>query len=119
MSIDLNRIESRLRERLCPVCVRCTMKHTCSLPPDRSCALFEQLPLIVDIVRKTREATIDPYVQAVRGQICSVCRFEDVDGACSMREDIDCALNTYLPIIIDEIEQELDRVRHERGAAHG
>jgi hypothetical protein len=119
MSVNLSRIEARLRERLCPTCVRYTSRHTCSLPPDRQCALFKNLPAIVDIVRKTQSPVIDPYIAAVRDQVCAVCHYEDEHGACPMRDDLDCALNTYLPIIVDEVERELERIRHERGAPAG
>lgn len=115
MAIDLARIEGRIRERICPVCVRCTAKHACSLPADQSCALFANLATIVDIVRTEEAVSVGPYVDAVRRRICATCRHEDQNGACSMRAGLDCALDTYLPLIIDEVEQELGRQRSERG----
>jgi hypothetical protein len=60
-----------------------------------------------------------PYLDATRAQVCSVCEHEDGHGTCPMRDGLDCALNTYLPIIVDEVELELDEMRHERSEAKG
>lgn len=108
MSVNLSGIEARLRERLCPSCVRYTSQHTCSLPPTRSCALFANLPAIVEIVRKTHSSSIGPYIDAVRDTVCATCHYEDDHGGCPLRDDLDCALNTYLPIIVEEVEAELE-----------
>jgi hypothetical protein len=116
MSVDLSRIEMRLRDKLCPACVRYTSRHGCSLPPDRQCAIFKNLGAIVDIVRTTQSESIGPYVDEVRLRVCAICRYEDEHGACPMREGIDCALDCYLPIVIEAVEEELDRLRHDRGA---
>lgn len=116
MSLNLSHIESRLRTRICPTCVRYTADHRCSLPPTRPCSLFKNLDKIVDVVRKTHSTSIGPYVDAIREKVCSACHFEDGHGSCPMRSDLDCALDTYLPIIVDEVEVDLERLRHQRAA---
>ena len=68
MSLDLSRIEARLREQLCPDCVRYTSERTCSLPPDRKCALFKNLSGIVDVVRTTHSLSMGPYLDATRAK---------------------------------------------------
>jgi len=117
MSVNVAQIETQLRQRICPTCVRYTSRHTCSLPPTRPCALFGNLPMIVDIVRRVQSPSIGPYLDAVRDKVCRVCHHEDNHGSCPMRDDLDCALNTYLPIIVEEVETQLERLRHERGRA--
>ncbi len=109
MAINLNIIETRLRETLCPNCVRFTRQHTCSLPLDRPCSVFKNLPDIVAIVHDTHSRRIDPYVTVLRDQVCSACHYEDDHGSCPCREDVDCALDTYYPLIVDTVEQELRR----------
>lgn len=107
MDAVLSRIESRLRGTICPRCARYTSKHTCSLPPDRTCAIFRSLPEIVEIVRKTHSWRIDPYADTLRLRVCDTCPHEDDHGTCPLRENLDCALDSYFPLIVDEIEQEL------------
>lgn len=107
MSTALERIDARLRVAICPNCVRFTRERTCSLPPDRPCALFANLDKIVNVVRTTHSRKIDPYVEALRDAVCGACRFQDMQGRCPCRDGLDCALDTYFPMIVDAIEQEL------------
>ena len=107
MEIDLPRIDRKLRETICPTCYRFTSERTCSLPKDRSCSLFGNLEGVVDDVRSTHSPRIDPYVDVLREQVCARCHFEDDHGSCPCREDLDCALNVYFPLIVDTIEIEL------------
>jgi hypothetical protein len=107
MSNVYERIEARLREEMCPRCVRFTRERTCSLPPDRACALFSNLDKVIDVVRTTRSRRIDPYVDVLRQAVCGSCRSQDESGRCACRDGIDCALDCYFPMIVDSIEQEL------------
>ena len=100
-------IEQRLREKICPNCVRRTRDGGCSLPEDRPCSLFANLDEIIEIVRQTRSSQIDPFVNTLRERVCGACHFQDDHGQCPCRQDVDCALDTYYPLIVEEIEKEL------------
>lgn len=107
MQVDLDRMDRRLRERICPSCVRFTSVGTCSLPEDRPCTLFTNLPEVVSLVQGTHSGKIAPYVDELRGKVCAACHFEDEHGSCPCRADVDCALDTYYPLIVETIEAEL------------
>lgn len=115
MAMNLDRIEMRLRDRICPNCVRYTRMHTCSLPANRRCAIFSNLPEIAAIVEGTHDRSIGPYLDEVRTRICRTC-LEDDHGCCPMRTAVDCALDCYLPMVVEEIELELERQRPRPGA---
>lgn len=114
MTIDMQKVEQSLREKICPSCARFTTQHTCSLPADRPCSLFANLDSVVDIVRDTHSTRIDTYVDVLRHEVCSACHFEDDHGSCPKRDDVDCALNTYYPLIVETIEAELGRQSREQ-----
>ena len=103
MQIELQRINSRLRERICPSCARFTINETCSLPKHRPCSLFKNLPEVIEIVRSTHSARIDPYVDVLRGKVCAACHFEDDHGSCPCRTNVDCALDSYFVLIGETI----------------
>jgi hypothetical protein len=109
MKIDMKQMEWRMRESICPKCVRFTQNHTCSLPPGRDCSLFGNLEAVVGIVARTHSERIDPYVDVLRKQVCAACHSEDDHACCPLRDGLDCGLNLYYPIIVDEIERELKR----------
>ncbi|RIK67061.1 MAG: hypothetical protein DCC65_07520 [Planctomycetota bacterium] len=110
MTPTLERIEERLREVICPRCARYTSKKTCSLPPDRKCAIFRSLPDVLEIVRRTHSWRIDPYADTLRLRVCAECPHEDDHGTCPIRESLDCALDAYFPLVVDEIESEFRRI---------
>lgn len=110
MAVNLDRVERRLRDRICPNCARYTRMHTCSLPTHRRCAIFSNLSEIAAIVECTHCESVVPYLDEVRKRICGTC-LEDDHGCCPMRSAVDCALDCYLPLVIEEIEAELDRPR--------
>ena len=107
MQVDLQRIDGKLRERICPSCARFTSDGACSLPVDRPCSLFKNLPEVIEIVRSTHSAKIDPYVDVLRGRVCAACHFEDDHGSCPCRTNVDCALDSYFVLIVETIEEEL------------
>ena len=108
MAIDLSRVERRLRDQICPNCARFTRQRTCSLPPNRHCAVFTNLAEIAAIVERTHSESISPYVDEVRDRICRTC-LEDDHGCCPMRNAVDCALDCYLPMVVEEIELEMQQ----------
>ncbi len=110
-------IEARLRSEICPRCSRYTAQGTCSLPSSRPCAIFRNLGDIIEIVRQTRSGRIDPYVDGVRLNVCGACPHEDDHGSCPMRDHVDCALDSYLPIVVDYLESALAR-ETKQGAAN-
>jgi hypothetical protein len=107
MSPGIEALEARLRSRICRSCPRWTRFDTCSLPRERQCAIFSNLEKLVEIVGRVQSCRIEPYLEAVREQICSTCRFEDVNGECRMRQAVDCALDGYLSLIVEEAEASL------------
>lgn len=111
MTSTLERIETRLREVICPRCARYTSQKSCSLPPGRPCAIFRSLPEVIDIVRRTHNWRIDPYADTLRLRVCAECPHENDHGCCPIRESLDCALDSYFPLVVDEIESELRRIQ--------
>lgn len=104
----LESIERQLRDKICPNCVRRKRDGSCSLPADRPCSLFSNLEDIVDIVKSTRSRRIDPYVETLRDRVCDACHFQDDHGQCPCRTNVDCALDTYYPLIVEVIEAHLE-----------
>lgn len=111
-------IEARLRSEICPRCSRYTAQGTCSLPSSRPCAIFRNLADIADIVRRTHSGRIDPYADGIRLNVCSACPHEDDHGSCPMRDHVDCALDAYLPIVVDHLESAFSQ-DSARGAGNG
>jgi hypothetical protein len=102
---------SALRESVCAVCLDRRDDGNCGLPKGMVCALKRHLPLILDVVHSVESTQMDDYVQAVESEVCRRCPEQDPSGRCARRDHASCALYTYLPLVVDSVENEDDRRR--------
>jgi hypothetical protein len=89
------------------VCSRCLDRRDdgeCGLPPSRLCALKRHLPLIVDTAHRTHSRSLDVYLAAIELKVCSRCPEQTANGQCVLRDHADCALHSYLSLVLDAID---------------
>lgn len=97
-----------IHQNICSICVDSSEKGKCTLNAHEYCALELYLPKIVEIVHKTESDNMDDYVRSLRFGICLDCRTQAEDGSCYLREDINCSIDRYFPLIVETI-QKVDR----------
>jgi hypothetical protein len=105
MARTLEELEAIVRERLCHVCSERTAEGGCGLEDPTSCALFRLFPQVARAVQSTDSDDICDYIRAIREQVCSVCHDQTPDGECEKRTEVRCALDAYLLVVIDAIEE--------------
>jgi hypothetical protein len=93
-----------VRQNVCRKCIDGDGKGNCRMPVDESCGLDRFFPEIVRTVSSVRSDSIQDYVDAVRLNICTHCEHQFESGVCKKRDTLECALDRYLPVIIDVIE---------------
>jgi hypothetical protein len=74
-------------------------------PETDGCTLFELFPYVAQAILATESDRIEPYIEAIRENVCSVCIEARLDGSCPKREDRCCALDTYLGPIVEAISE--------------
>jgi hypothetical protein len=94
-----------IQRRVCSSCLDQRDDGSCQLGGKRVCAIELHLPRIVQAVMAVESSRMDEYVDAIKAQICSSCPQEDAEGHCDLRAGGDCALWTYLPLLVDAIEE--------------
>jgi hypothetical protein len=92
-----------IRRHVCSVCLDSRDDGSCSLT-GRVCAIEARLPALVEAILTTRSHRMDDYYDAVQAQVCPGCPHQDRAGLCMLRNTGDCALETYLPLVVDAIE---------------
>ena len=117
MERSLEDLEKVIRDQVCRVCSDRTVDGTCGLEQPGRCALFRMFPQVALAVQSTHSDDIRDYVQAIRDQVCAVCQEQAADGSCETRENIACALDAYLLLIVDAIEEATGR-KFERPASY-
>jgi hypothetical protein len=106
-----------INRHVCPVCVDAVYSENnefvrCGLPPHVMCPLIRYLPKVVEVLRSVDSPRIADYIHIVRQEVCSTCE-NSHDGLCTLRLKGECALDSYLPLVLDEILG----IEAERGAA--
>jgi hypothetical protein len=94
-----------IQRRACAVCLDAANDGTCGLPIGRTCALPTQLPAIVTAILGVTSDRMDDYVMAIERAVCAQCAEQDANGRCGRRDRAECGLYTYLPLVVDAIEE--------------
>jgi hypothetical protein len=101
--------ESKYREAMrrvvCEHCIDFAEDGSCKTHDADGCAVFRYLPELVQIALTLHERKVEPYVEAVRKHLCTSCRDSAGTGQCELRENLDCGLNRYLPMVLEAIEE--------------
>jgi len=94
-----------LEAKVCARCLEGNGKGACLIAPGRECALKVHFPLIIEAVNSVFSPSVEPYVEQLRKHVCSVCTNQAGAGSCSLRDDAECALDRYYPLIVQVIEE--------------
>ena len=105
MDRSSDELEAIVRNRICGVCTERTTDDQCGLENPSSCALFRLFPQVAQAIQSVDSSDIQPYIEAIRRNVCSVCQEQVQDGSCEARQQVQCALDAYLLLVVDAIEE--------------
>jgi hypothetical protein len=105
MERTLTELENLVRDRICGVCSDRNMEGTCGLEDPGQCALFRLFPQVAGAIQSTRSDNVEDYIDAIRKNVCAVCTDQESDGSCGPRREVQCALDAYLLLVVEAIEE--------------
>jgi hypothetical protein len=105
MKPDLAQLEGIVRNRICGVCTERKVDGSCSLEEPAGCALFQLFPQVAQAIQSVDSQDIRDYIDAIRAGVCSVCADRAADQSCETRQQVRCALDAYLLLVVDAIEE--------------
>jgi hypothetical protein len=105
MDRSLIELEAIVRDRICRVCTERTVAGQCGLEDSSRCALFRLFPQVAQAIQSVQSDDIQQYIEAIRRSVCSVCMDQASDGSCETRQQVACALDAYLLLVVDAIEE--------------
>jgi hypothetical protein len=91
--------------RVCAKCIDGDGRGNCRLTGALTCGLRAHFPKIVETVLSIHSEEMEPYIDALRKNVCTDCVNQSPDGRCSFRVNLDCGLDRYFPLIVETIEQ--------------
>jgi hypothetical protein len=105
MRKSLEEVEDIVRKRVCSVCTERTLEGDCGREDPSSCALFRLFPNVARAIAAVSSDDIRDYVESLRKNVCTVCGNQAEDGTCDVRKQVQCALDAYLILVVDAIEE--------------
>ncbi|MGA2590085.1 MAG: hypothetical protein ABSH32_09235 [Bryobacteraceae bacterium] len=105
MDRSLAEVEAVVRDRICKVCSDRKVDGTCGLEEPAQCALFRLFPQVAEAIQSTNSEDIQDYINAIRRNVCTVCTAQESDGNCGLRQQVQCALDAYLLLVVEAIEE--------------
>ncbi len=102
--MKLNAYEQAVKQYVCSRCIDFGEDGACHSSDPEGCAVFRFLPELIDIAAKIQDQRISHYLHCVRQEVCAYCRNQHPGEKCSVRDSLDCALDRYLPMILDALE---------------
>ena len=110
MDRSLEEIEAIVRNRICRVCTERTTEGQCGAENPSNCALFRFFPQVAQAIQSVMSDDIREYIEAIRRDVCTVCEEQARDGSCEARQQVQCALDAYLALVVDAIEEATGRI---------
>jgi hypothetical protein len=112
--ITIDRYKEAMREAICPMCVRFAddsdNASLCVHETSGECGLFEHLEKVAGVVSSVQSDSIEPYMEALRREVCEHCRYQAENLVCSVRDSDEptptwCILDAYTNLIVGVTEQ--------------
>ena len=94
-----------VRLRVCTKCIDGDGYGNCRLTGEESCGLKAHFPRIVETIHSVKSDNMEPYIEALRRNVCAYCKNQSPDGKCMFRANVDCGLDRYFPLIVEAIEE--------------
>src|SRR6185295_13040682 len=88
MQRSLAELEAIVRSRICKVCTDRTLDGQCGMDQPSSCAMFRLFPQVAQAIQSVSSNEIQPYIEAIRAGVCSVCHDQEPDGSCETRQAV-------------------------------
>jgi len=100
----MNPFWESVRMTVCRKCIDGDNNGNCRLPGNEHCILETHFSPLLEILSEIKSHSMEPYVNALRTNICSRCEYRSPDGSCQRREKLECALDRYYPLVIEKVQ---------------
>ena len=94
-----------IEEKVCSHCIDADRHGHCRLGGEEECAVKRFFPGILGVIESVSSDSMEPYEAALRRSICTSCVHQSPEGVCSVRDEVECALDRYFPMIVEAIEE--------------
>ena len=112
-----NEYEQAVLNRLKSACVDRVEDSECRHDPGLECAVRAHMPKVIAAVQGVHADHLDEYIERIRKEVCTSCRFVNEDGTCDVRQRVDCCLDRYLALVVEAVEETARRLASDAPAS--
>ena len=98
-----------VKQNICSICVDSTERGSCTLTNKEICAVELYLPRLIQVITSSFSDDKNEIQARLRNIICDGCRNE-CNGNCYLRNDANCSLDRYFPLIVETIQKGHEQV---------
>jgi hypothetical protein len=102
---SLRQLEQKFREKICSVCIDRKPDGTCDYDEQGTCTLMQKIPEAVEAISRVDSPYMKPYIESLRTKVCEQCLLRAGNGECGPRDTDRCMLDSYLPLVVELIEE--------------
>src|ERR1700741_769126 len=102
--MELPQYWQAIQQKICPRCLDGDGNGNCRLPIGDECALKSFLSQIVITMANTKSQSIETCINGLRRNVCILWDHQNADTTCKKRNDLECALDRYYPLVVEVIE---------------
>jgi hypothetical protein len=74
---------------------------------------------VAHAIQSVKSDDIQQYLDAIRRDVCAVCSDRASDDSCETRQQVRCALDAYLLLVVDAIEEATGKTFDKQGLGVG
>ena len=107
----MNKYLEAIKEKVCTHCIDADQFGNCRISSDKICTIETNYDRIVKSILATKSDRYEDYVAGLRENVCENCSYGAPEN-CDDRNEVECPLDRYYPMIVDAIEQVgIDHIR--------
>lgn len=100
----MNTYLEAIKDKVCTHCIDADGFGNCRISSDKICTIESNYDRIVKSILATKSNRYEDYVAGLRENVCENCSYGASEN-CDDRNEIECPLDRYYPMIVDAIEQ--------------
>ena len=94
-----------IRKNICAICADSTDDGNCTLTEKELCAVEYYLPKILEVVHSINSEEMEDYHKELKNTVCAECEAAENKESCYLRDDANCSLDRYFPLIVETIQK--------------
>jgi hypothetical protein len=113
----MNQYLEAIKEKVCTHCIDADREGNCRISSGKECTVETNYDRIVKSILATKSNRYEDYVAGLRENVCENCSYGNT-ASCDDRNEVECPLDRYYPMIVDAIEEVgIDHIRRAYAAA--